>query len=609
MAVMYIRGSGMSSEDRAREEGTVSSLKEVTEVAFPDGETVSGVPAQMTDDERQALAVRVGQWEKDGLIKRKQSGNLGGQSLKDTRARYGAPREWDHLQLSFDRAESDSLTSDQLEQARRAIIDVAGRDIGGVHRKMTISRIHTDTGNTHVDVFVHRHAYNAAENAALPADELTAPSRLASVIEQINKRLRGLDLPPMSDVKKQDGRSLYEESATSDKAKSALNEMVQEAGGLPTQRTGAPAMGETPTPIPRITDPDASALERLVRDAERDAKSAAQRLVDAQNALEAQRQRLELRERVEHLEADVVARDASIATREATIADRDRLIESERLASAEAIAASQAQRAELQQHLEQTQGQLEVMGGKFTQAAQERDDARERITGLEADYATAQEEIGQQQGVITTLQTDLAGVITERDSERAARVAAEAQRDQAQQLAADQAARADQAEAARNALQQQLDAERAARAAAEVARDQAQQTVLQAQQAQQATVELLKMEKMARTEERSLFEQVKTGLQDMVASLKEQLQSVKDTLSGVTGERDDLRAKRQAEAERLRELSAAIERDKAQAAQRNAAKDTEIAALKQRVADFEGGSDNDGGGQAAPKTHKPPGKR
>ena len=128
MAVMYIRGSGMSSDERAREEGTVSSLKESTEVAFPDGEIVTGVPAQMTDEERQALATRIGQWEKDGLIKRKQTGNLAGQSLKDTRVRYGPPREWDHLQLSFDRAESDSLTSDQLEQARRAIIDVAGRE-------------------------------------------------------------------------------------------------------------------------------------------------------------------------------------------------------------------------------------------------------------------------------------------------------------------------------------------------------------------------------------------------------------------------------------------------------------------------------------------------
>ncbi len=609
MAVMYIRGSGMSSDERAREEGTVSSLKESTEVAFPDGEIVTGVPAQMTDEERQALATRIGQWEKDGLIKRKQAGNLAGQSLKDTRVRYGPPREWDHLQLSFDRAESDSLTSDQLEQARRAIIDVAGRDIGGVHRKMTISRIHTDTGNTHLDVFVHRHAYNAAENAALPADELTAPSRLANVIEQINKRLRGLDLPPMADVKKQDGRSLYEESATSDKAKAALNDMVQDAGGLPTQRTGAPAMGEAPTPIPRISDPDASALERLVRDAERDAKAAAQRLVDAQNALEAQRQRLELRERVEHLEADVVARDAAIAGHEATIAARDRLIESERLASAEAIAASQAQRAEVQQQLEQTQGQLEEMGGRFAQAAQERDEAHQRITGLEADYANAQEEIDQQQGVIATIQADLAGVTTERDSERTARAAVEVERDQAKQAATDQAARADQAEAARAVLQQQLEEEHAARTAAEAARDQAQQVALQAQRAAAASTEMLKNEKVERTQERSLFEQLKAGYVDTIAALKEQIQSLKDTLLGVTTERDDLKEKRKSDLEKTRALAAAIEKEKAEAVQRDAAKQSEIAALRQRVADLEGGDDNDGGGQAAPKTPKPPGKR
>ena len=602
MAVMYIRGAGMTAQDRAREEGTVSSLKEATEVAFPDGEAVTGVPAQMIDDERQALAARIAQWEKDGLIKRKQSGGLGGQSLKDTRARYGAPREWDHLQLSFDRAESDSLTSEQLDQARRAIVDVAGRDIGGVHRKMTISRIHTDTGNTHIDVFVHRHAYNAAENAALPADELTAPSRLASVIEQINKRLRGQNLPPMSDVKKQDGRSLYEESATSDKAKQALNDMVEDAGGLPTQRTGAPAMGEAPTPIPRITDPDAAALERLVRDAERDAKAAAQRLVDAQNALEAQRQRLELREHVEQLQGDVVARDAAIAAHEATIAARDRLIEAERLASAEAIAASQAQRAEVQQQMEQTQAQLEEMGTKFVQAAQERDEAHERITGLEADYANAQEEISQQQGVIGTLQADLTNVTGELDNERVARTTAE-------KTVADQTARADQAEATRNALQQQLEAERTARVAAEAQRDQAQQDTVQAQRAATASAEMLKNEKAERAQERGLFEQLKAGLSETIAALKEQILSIKDQLLGVTSERDDLREKRKSELEKTRALAAAIERDKADAAQRDTAKDAEITALKQRVSDLEVGTDNDGGGQAAPKVPKPPGKR
>lgn len=592
MAVMYVRGSGMSDEDRAREDNTVSSLKQETEYSFPDGEVVVGVPAEMPDDERKAIAARIASWEKDGLIKRKQSGELDGQSLKDTRARYGPPREWDHLQLSFDRVESDSMTSDQLDKARRAVIDVVGKDISGQHRKLTISRIHTDTGNAHIDVFVHRHAYNSAENAALPADELTAASRLASVMEQINKRLRVLSLPAMSDVKKQDGRSLYEESATSDKAKAALNDLVQDAGGVPTQRTGAPVLAEAPQPIPRISDPDAAALERLVRDAERDAKAAAQRLVDAQNALEAQRQRLELRERVEQLEADVAARTAAIAERDAMLAERDRVIEAERKASAEALAVSAAQRAEVQQQLEETQAQLEETGSKLAQAAHERDEAHQRISGLEADYANAQEEIGQQQGVISTLQSDLASVTGDLNNERVARTAAE-------KTAVDQATRADQAEAARVELQRQLEAERVARSAAEAARD-------QAQHAHQATAELLKLEKTARANERSLFEQVRAGLQDMVASLKEQLQSVKESLMGVTTERDELREKRKAEAERIREAMAEAQRLN----EREKAKDAELQTLRQRVADLEGsGSDNDGGSQAGPGNPKPPGKR
>lgn len=583
MAVMHIRGSGMTIEDRTREDDSVSSLKEKTEIVFPNGENLTVVLADLSQNEIDELRLRIAFWEKSGLLERKAKGTLSGQSLKDTRARYGSPKEWDHLQLSFDRNESDSLTGEQLEQTRRAMLDIAGRDITGTHRKMTISRIHTDTGNSHVDVFVHRHAYNAAENAALPADELTGPSRLASVMEQINKRLRVLSLPPMADVRKQDGRSLYEETATSDKAKDALNEFVQDAGGIPTQRTGAPSgagSGNVPTPIPRIADPDAASLERLVRDAERDAKSAAQRLVDAQNALEAQRQRTELRARVERLEMEVVERDAAIAT-------RDRLIEAERLANAEAVAASQAQRAELQEQLEQTQAQLEEMGGKFVQATQERDDARERITGLEADYATAQEEIAQQHDVITTLQADLSRLTTERDSERTSRAAAEVQRDQAQQLAADQTARADQAETARNTLQQQLESERTARAAAEAARDQAQQGVVQAQRAAAALAEIMKNEKAERVQERGLFEQLKAGMTDTINALKEQLLSIKDQLMRVTTDRDT-------------EMQRLVEREKT--------KDAELQHLRQRVVELEGG-DNDGGGQAAPRGFKPPGKR
>lgn len=600
MAVMYIRGAGMSSEDRAREESSVSSLKEETEYSFPDGDITTGVPAKMTDDERQVLAKRISTWEKDGLIQRKNSGGLSGQSLKDTRARYGAPREWDHFQLSFDRAESDSLTPEQLDKARRAVIEVIGKDLSGLHRKMTISRIHTDTGNTHIDAFVHRHAYNASENAALPADELTAPSRLASTMEQINKRLRAQSLPTMADVKKQDGQSLYQESATSDKAKAALNEMVAEAGGVPTQRTGAPAMGEAPIPISRIADPDAAGLERLVRDAERDAKQAAQRLVDAQNALEAQRQRTELRERVAGLEADVQAR-------EAVIAERNRVIESERLASAETIAVSQAQRIQLQETLEKTEEQLETMGEKFASATHERGEALMRINGLESDYEVAQDEIGQQKNVIDTLESDLSALIVVRDDlaikfdrSTVEAISQSQAREIAEQSAKAETARAEEAESALDALQKRLSEEQATRVATQARLDQEQLKVA-------ATAQALAAERSERTQERSLFGQLKAGYLDTISAIKDQLQIVKDQLIGVTSDRDELRIKRQAELEKTRALATAIEKEKAQVAKRDAAKDAEIETLKQRVADLEGGSDNDGGGKATPP--KPPSKR
>ena len=589
MAVMYVRGSGMTSEDRAREDTTVSAIKAETEIAFPDGETVIITPGLMTDGERLALDARIATWEKSGLLERKAKGTLSGQSLKDTRARYGPPKEWDHLQLSFDRNESEFLTSEQIDQARRTVLDVVGKDISGLHRKLTISRVHTDTGNTHIDAFVHRHAYNAAENAALPADELTGPSRLASVMEQINKRLRALNLPPMADVKKQDGRSLYEESATSDKAKTVLNEMVQDAGGLPTQRTGA--------------DPSDAALERLVRDTERDAKAAAQRWVDAQNALEAQRQRNELRTRVEQLESDV-------AQRNATIIERDQLIESERRAGTEALAAVEAQKVAVQEQLEQTQGQLEYMGSKFDQAARDRDEQRRRADELETDYTNAQEEINQQRTVITTLESDLGTITSERDAARrdldverkrvvdleASLLAQRQAHEVAERQRAEQAKRADDAETEREALRQQLETERQARTTAEQARDKARSDTQQAQRATAAISEMLKSEKDDRNRDRTLFDVLKASLTDTITSLKEQLQGVKDALLGVTADRDKLRTERQDMADRVRE---ALAESKKRGEKSKVDADT-IAELRARL---EAGGNNSG------VDPKPPGKQ
>lgn len=625
MAVMYIRGAGMSAEEREREDSTVSSLKEETEYAFPDGEVFAGVPSEMSKDDRSTLAVKISRWEKDGLIKRKAAGGIEGQSLKDTRGRYGAPREWDHLQFSLDRAESESVTSVQLEQMRRAIIDVAGHDISGSHRKMVISRIHTDTGNTHLDIFIHRHAYDATKNGALPADEITGTSRLASVIEQINKRLRGLDLPTMADVKKQDGRSLYEETATSDKAKNALNDLVSDAGGLPMQRTGAPSNMDAPIPLPRISDPDISAIERLVRDAEREAKSAAQRLVDAQNALEAQRQKVELRQRVENLENDVSARDATIAQRDATL-------EAERAAAAQVAAAAVQGRAEQAAVLMRTEQQLEEMGGRYTQAAHERDEQRERANGFEKDYASAQEELTEQVAMTKKVEGDLSSMtqsrdsaLGERDAERVRAEQAEAAlqiehhaREQAEVTAKAEAKRAEQAEVQRDVERTRAEqaeaianAERQAKAEAEslakVETQRASQAETQrdTERARAALAEVTaKAEAQRATQaeatlgtERGLFEQIKSSLQSTIDVLREQIVALKSALVAMTRERDtELVASKTVSNVNVKAM-AAIKDMTAKAAE-----DVKTIAELRKQLD---GDDNEGGGTAKPKLPTP----
>lgn len=394
MAVAYVRGSGMTAADNSDKTSSVSALKEETEYLFPDGDMLTVVPANLSDDERSGLTQRIKSWEKENLINRKNRNELNG-SIRDTRSRFGDPKEWDHLQISLDRPESESYGPADLARMRDIIRDIAAKDISGRFQKMVMTRIHTDTGNSHIDVFIHRHPYDAENNQTLASEELTGKSFLPNLMQKISNALAAADLPIIRDTKKQDGQSLYEESATTDRAKNIANSYLTEEGGIPNQRTGAPGVyaedDERPSRV-RL-EPDANIIQKALLDAEREMKAAAQKLVNAQNAAAAMTERAELRARLEEAEATVAAQEAAI--------------EAARVQHAAELAERQASIAALNTDIEKAgeretglRSELEVVSTKV-------EEQTAQIAGLTDDYEGAQAEITAQAATIKGLQGEL----------------------------------------------------------------------------------------------------------------------------------------------------------------------------------------------------------
>ena len=572
MAIVYVRGAGMTAEDREGEDTSVSALKEETEYDFPDDENVSVVPGALSADERAALSEKIRHWEKDNLIARKNSGDIGG-TIRDTRGRYGEPKQWDHLQLSLDREESEHYTRADLDKARRIIRDIAARDISGQYKKMSISRVHTDTGNTHVDVLVHRHPYDTQNKQTLPADELTNSSRLSSVIEKINNALRAEGLPIIKDVKKQDGQSLYEETATSDAAKKKVNELVQKEGGIATQRTGAPVVPGDDEPRQeraRILDPDVKALERLVNEAEREAKAAAQRLVSAQHALAAHAERAILLERANQLDAQVAEQTEKIKSLNGAILEKE-----EALAVANArITEVEAESNNFMQDSMRFKSLLDDEIEKHTTLKQEYKGLDEEKAELESKLDQVTEKASSQEKIIEELKASIAETqaANQEKEKRLAEAAEHLQAEQQQRKADNEAARAERdkliKEAAERLRAEQEEREFERKAAQDALSTAAEQLRVEQEQRnaenqaakaerendrtlfQKMYEEMNKLKDQLVSNAQAALENLKSEFASYKASSDKKFDDVQKSLSNSLRERDDQIAKLKAELEK-----------------------------------------------------------
>lgn len=420
-AVMYIREGGMSAASREEEDSSVSAGKEEGLLQLPDGSTETFVLSAMTPEELTEFQKKIAYWEKTSLLERMASGELKG-AIRSTGEKNGGFKEWDHLQYSIDREGSEHHSEADLDKIRKIIVDIAAKDESGKHLKMAISRIHTDTGNSHIDVFVHRHAFDNDKKFVFASDSLVDRSRIVSIVDQINGALASKGFATIADTKKRDGRSVYEETATSDAAKDLVNQLVTEEGGVPTQRTGGPRVpGDDSKPTPAgIVDPDIKTINRLLLDAEREMKAAAQRFVSAQNAKAVYDEREKLRASLEAEQKTVAELEAALTHNENVRVEEQRIAADALAAKDLAIEAAQQREFALSTQLENEKNTVAELGQRVEGLTSDVDAAEDEIKGLKSSLSTVTSERDTAVSKATALDADLKMISAQRDELAAA---------------------------------------------------------------------------------------------------------------------------------------------------------------------------------------------
>lgn len=315
-----------------------------------------------------AQALRAG--EKDGLLAKKAAEEING-TIRDTRSRYGEPKEWDHLVVGLTRAEASALGPDGVKEWARTVIQAMQEGpAGDGKRQMLVTPIHDDTDNVHLQFLLHRipgkvltrtkpDGSTETKYTVGASYELSRNSEAAGQMKQLNTALEAAGLPMISDFR-MGAFSVSEPRAVSAEELARGAERVKDAGGItpPDLTTGPlPVQRERISPEMRHLDSMLADAVKRQKEAEAVATSAATAVAAAQHA----------RAALEQYEAEVKAREAVEAdlgaTKDVLEATAAKLTETtEALTSARAeidtlvdqVAAGAALAAELGEKIEET---------------------------------------------------------------------------------------------------------------------------------------------------------------------------------------------------------------------------------------------------------------
>lgn len=497
------------------------------------------------------IAGRVAEWSKDGMLGQIKKGTMSG-PLRDTRGRYGDPKEWDHISFTFTRDESARLRElgeDVQERLRHVIANVLRQHPSApdMNRQMVMTQLHESTGNFHFHALLHRHAVKAPSDGALEVSasiDMMRSSEVQSVAQSINHALTDAGLGEFQIREATVGdNDVFGERGS--KPATALNEQAE-----PTEARDD-AMGADPGQSiyeqARTLTPSENTLKRMVEvqnkrvaDAQK-ALEEAQRMQEGfQNLLAAEAQkndalraqqlaedRAEIalaaqaeaeQQAAQAREAERVAvENAAHAAKQAEEARKDaEAAEHARAATEERLVAANTQIGGLEDKVEALNADLEERDEQIAELSE----VAGRVPELEASLSVAEERLSQSEKVIAKREDELSSLKAERE------VDAKAHEQAIQALKAEHAAQLrDAVAAARQEATDKAQADATQRIALLTAQH---SQVLSEQRAESA-------ERVARIEgehskEKSKLQSVIDGLRERVDGLEQQLADARDNV-------------------------------------------------------------------------------
>lgn len=456
-----------------------------------------------------AVSASVAQWEKDGLIRRQAAGEIQG-NIRDTRSRYGDPKEWDHISITLTRDESATLKElgpDVQARFVQVVSDVLRQNPADEQskRQAFVSKMHDSSGNLHFHVLSHRHSIKQAPDGTLQAStsiDMTRNSEIQSVVQKINQALYAAELGQLqireagvgeADVFANRGDAPRNPAQTDDQAPNR-----------------GPDPGQSILEQARNLTPSSAAIKRMVElqskkvaDAQKDLEESQRALEGFQNLLAAEVQKNEALKEAEIAKAQAEVAEAArfeaemkaeIAANEAKVS-KENEVAARRLADAATAEAeafekrlheANAQIGDLQDTVENNKAEIEQRDETITELQAEVD----RIPTLEAEN-----------DALTRQMDNAAKALRTKEAE--AKTAADA-------LAAERAARAEDAAKAEKAQERSLASLRTELEAA---------AKMDLANAREKFVERLEAINQKHSEERNGLQKIIDGLREQVSTL------------------------------------------------------------------------------------------
>lgn len=349
--------------------------------------------------------------EKDGLLARKAGGGLEG-AIRDTRGRYGEPKQWDHVVVGLSRAEAEALGAEGMKEwFKVAIRAMQDSPAGDGKRQMLVTPIHDDTDNVHIQFLLHRIPVNEGARTVGASYELSRNSEAAEQMKQVNVALEAAGLPMISDFR-MGAFSVSEPRAASTEELARGAERIKDAGGVtPPDMTTGPLVVQRERVSPEMRHLDSLLADAVKRqkEAEAVATSAATAVAAAQHAREALSQyEVEVKAR-EALEADLAATNAVLEETTAKLTTTTRDLESANSA------------------IEELTTERDALTATVAERDETISDLRSTIEDQTASHAEAMEQaatdLAGAQGELADVKSNAAKVAADLDAERIARTA------------------------------------------------------------------------------------------------------------------------------------------------------------------------------------------